>query len=102
MIFKDEIIPEISLSIGLFSQFSDIQRHVQPGTLKSNDCKFFKIFIVKLVRWFLFFTQTFLHIMLWPLIMIFKRGFSELRFVLAYGKDKFDMQVEIEGQKVKS
>ena len=31
--------------------------------------------------------------MLWPLIMIFKRGFSELRFVLAYGKDKFDIQM---------
>ena len=84
VIYKDSIF-----------QFSDIQKSVQLGAihLKSNDCKSLKYFFIRLAKWILFFTQTILHIMLWPVIMIFKRCISEIKFELAYGKEKFELQM---------
>ena len=76
-------------------QFSDIQRSVQQGAiqLKSNDCKSLKYFCIKLTTWIFFFAQTLLHILFWPLIMTFKRCITEIKFELAYGQKKFELQM---------
>ena len=39
------------------------------------------------------FIKTVFHILLWPLVTTCKRCWSEIKFAIAYGKDKFDAQM---------
>ena len=50
--------------------------------------------ISRAIRLIYIFVYKFLiHILLWPLIMTFKRCWSEIKFALSYGRDRFEAQL---------
>ena len=61
--------------------------------VSSNNWATIKNLPIAFLKWALFFAQTSLHILLWPLIMTFKRCCSEIQFATAYGKEKFEKQM---------
>jgi hypothetical protein len=61
---------------------------------KPNDCKSFQNVLIKLGELLFLFVRTLLLVVFWPLVMTWKRFWSEIQFATVYGKEKFELQME--------
>ena len=60
---------------------------------KWSDCITVQRLIKRIAKLILLLTKVTLHIMLWPLLTTFKRCWSEIKFAMSYGKDRFEAQL---------